>query len=114
MSRITFLADRIVENISKARFPSQVKEDGRHIENLSEVIYARLHQEGHFHVLELCGSVCRLAGSIFEHNENVEEKELSLLKSVSNAVQVCFDTDVSINFAHQVLGMVNKAIGATV
>ena len=113
-SRIMFLADRIVENISKARFPSQLKEHGRLIESLSEDIYARLPQDGYFHVLELSGSVNRLAGSIVEHNEDVEEKELSSLPSVSNAVQVCFNTDDdSIKFAHQLMRMVIKAIGAS-
>ena len=109
-SRITFLADRIVENISKARFPSQVKEHGRLIESLSEDIYARLPQDCYFHVLELSGSVNRLAGSIVEHNEDVEEKKLSSLPSVSNAVQVCFNTDDdSTKFTHQLMYLLKNS-----
>ncbi len=66
-----------------------------------------------FHLLELCGSVDQLVKDVSGHREAADPKELALLKSVADAVAFCFvNEEQSVEFAHQVMGMVNKAVAS--
>lgn len=110
--RISFLAGRVIEDIQMDRFGNRVHEDAARIIEISGDIYDRLPEGELFHVLELCGSVSRLTKNIVQHQDEMGEKELALLKSVSDAMVFCFNTESdSVQFAHQVMGMVNRVIG---
>lgn len=110
--RISFLAGRVIEDLGLGRFSSRVNSDAARIVEISDDIFNRLPEGELFHVMELCGSVSHLTKSIIRNKDAIDEKELILLKSVAEAVVFCFNTDQdSVEFAHQVMGMVNKAVG---
>lgn len=110
--RIAFLAGRVIDDITQRRFASRVSSDGARIVQISEDIFDRLPEGELFHVMELCGSVSKLTKQIVTNIDDADEKTLVLLKSVADAVVFCFNNeDDSVQFAHQVMGMVNQVVG---
>jgi DNA-binding response OmpR family regulator len=111
--RVAFLAGRMIEDITLKRFGSRISADAARIIEICGDTLDRLPESEMFHVVELCGSVKHLTRTIAQNLDTVTEKELILLKSVADAVLFCFNTEAdSAEFAHQVMGLVTRAVGA--